>query len=153
MAINRIYTGGFRRWLPARSIHRAAGGNFSEIERRSPPPLREHHESVRQGVLASHHSGPLKDHPVHSSGIGEWCPLSVVPNYDLINDSPGDMMHAILYYPHHVTKVMRGEITLAKPTYLQVKANPDAAEEEECTRRLMENQRRLTENKKAREVL
>jgi Transposase family tnp2 len=41
MAINRIDTGGFRRWLPARSTQRASGGNFAEVERRFPPPLRD----------------------------------------------------------------------------------------------------------------
>ena len=154
MAINRIDTGGFRRWLPARSTQRAAGGNFAEVERRFPPPLREHRESVMQGVLASHHSGRVKDHPVNSTGIWEWCPLSVVPNYDLINDSPGDVMLAVMYYPHHVTKAMKGETALARPTYLKVKAKPaNEAEEQDCQARLMENNRRQQDNEKAREVL
>ena len=153
MAINRINAGGFRRWLPARSVHRAAGGNLADAERRPPPPRREHRASVRTGVLASNHSGPQTQHPQHSTGICEWCPLVAVPNYNIIDDANADFMHAVMWLVRHMIPAMKGETPLAKPVYLKVNANPNTETEmQECTRRLQENERRREANSKAREV-
>ena len=160
MATHRINTGSFRRWLPVNSRHRASGGNFAEPERRPPPPLREHHASVAFGVQASHHSGKQKDHPVHSSGIWEWCPLSVLQNYDIINDSPGDCMHLVKFYPNHMVPLMKGKTQLAAPTLLKVKPNnkeeqeiqPNGKEEQEIQNRVQENTRRKEGNDSARRV-
>ena len=159
MAINRQDVGGFRRWLPPLSRHRAAGGNFDHPEMRPPPALREHHETVRVGVSASSYTGPNKFHPGKTHGIVDWCPLSVHPNFDMVADSPGDLMHGALYYPHHVVKAMKGTTELGRPTLLKIQKTKKNETEtkkqtrlEENDRRLEENERRQRDNAKAREV-
>ena len=153
MAINRIDSGTFRRWLPARSANRAAGGNFDMAEHRPPPPLREHHASVRTGVLGSNHTGAQKHHPAHTTGISEWCPLVVIPLFDIIFDAPGDAMHLVLWFKRNMIPAMKGKTSLASPTFLSVNSNPKTdLESEECEARLKTNQSRYDDGAKQREV-
>jgi hypothetical protein len=119
-ATNRHYSAGFRRWLPPNSLGRAAGGNFPDAEENMPPPMRTHKEVVRQGLLSRDYFGPKIHHPKKQSGIKSWCPLSVVPYYDMVKDVTGDFMHLNMWYPGHMLPAMRGTSVIGKPRLLKL---------------------------------
>ena len=152
MAVNRHGSGNFRRWLQPGSMQRAAGGNFSHVESEGPPRLRNHREVVRTGVQGSHWTGTQKLHPRHTTGIWEWSPLSVVPNFDIVWDAVGDFMHVVLWYPHHLLLALKGEVQLAHPTLLALVRTNIPFEAAELSRRKKENERRVRDNVSARKV-
>jgi hypothetical protein len=131
---NRFNSGDFRRWLPMESVNRSRGGNFAADETQAPPRLRDHNTVVQKSVMARHWKGTAKSHPGHTHGICDWCPLSVVPNFDIVWDTLGDFMHAVMWYSRHVVAAMKGATTLAAPRLLQLELRKTITSEERLRR-------------------
>ena len=87
--INRMVYAGYKRQLKPGTPGRGAGT--------PPPPLaRTHAETSRHGKLADTYDksgAPDAGHPKHDTGIKRWCPLAILPLFDLILDICPDMMH------------------------------------------------------------
>jgi hypothetical protein len=92
------------RWLHHSDQRREQGANgedgsgFTEEEHDPAPEPRTHAETIRQGRQAEDYVGPKENHPRKQSGINGWCPLGVVPLFDLIWDVCPDFMHIIKNY-------------------------------------------------------
>ena len=67
MSIGRHNCGGFRRWLPIDSRHRAGGGNFRTEEYATAPPFRNHADTEYVSVLANDWAGPVR-----TTGLDRW---------------------------------------------------------------------------------
>ena len=128
MSIGRHNCGGFRRWLPIDSRHRAGGGNFRTEEYATAPPFRNHADTEYVSVLANDWAGPVKDNPATTHGISSWCPLNRIPGFDLVWDVEADFMHATLWFPRHLVKAMKGETHIAAPKILRLQPKPANAD-------------------------
>ena len=150
-AVNRHYSGNFRRWLPNNSTMRSGNGTMRSQERRQPPSLREHSSVVRVGFMASSWHGAQALHPSKTKGIKTWCPLYIVPGFDIVWDTVGDFMHSVMYYPKHVVTTMRGGKEIAAGRLMKLKLKKPLPEAE-LQRRKAFNRRLLIANAKARRV-
>jgi hypothetical protein len=107
--------GGYRRWLPPDdNLRQAAADNndygCQEEERRPPPTLRTHAESKAQGTASEEYDGPADAHPKNNHGISGWCPLTLLPQFNIIWDICPDMMHIVKNLMERVfVKLMGGK--------------------------------------------
>ena len=113
-----------------------------------PPPARTHAETCRHGKLAdTYDKSGASDaaHPKHQSGIRRWCPLAVLPFFDLILDICPDMMHIIKgLLGGHWMPLLRGDRSVARPKFKSKKPKRKPTETREVfARRRMDYQMKL----------
>lgn len=110
--LNRMIFADHRRMLPVGAAGRGA-------RTRVPYKPRTHEETVRIGKQADRHvraQRPDSTHPKHTSGIVRYCPLEILPFFDLILDILPDMMHIIKgFWDGHFIPLFKGNRPLAAP--------------------------------------
>jgi hypothetical protein len=116
--LNRMIYAGHGRMLPEDAVGRGT-------TRPSYKP-RTHAETVRIGKRAEKHMRahlPDSKHPKHKSGILRYCPLELLPLFDLILDILPDMMHIIKgFWDGHFIPLFKGNRPLAAPKKPTTKA-------------------------------
>ena len=153
MAIHRFNTG-FRQFLPPSHTDRRAGGNFESKDSRPQPKYRTHRETVVSGLLARDWQGYQNANPKLKTGVSNWCPLCVVPLFDVVWDAMGDMMHLCMYYPRHILPVMKGETTIAAPRLLKINVKEGLNDEEKADNalRVSTNEQRIERHAQEKRV-
>jgi hypothetical protein len=71
--------------------------------------------------------------------------LYIVPGFDIVWDTVGDFMHAVMYYPKHVVTTMRGGKEIAAGRLMKLKLKKPLPEPE-LQRRKAFNRRLLIAN-------
>ena len=85
------------------------------------PKNRTHNETDKIGKRCDRHerSGRAEaKHPKHTTGISRWCPLAVLPYFNLIRDILPDMMHIIKgVFDGHFIPLFKGNRAVAPPVF------------------------------------
>ena len=68
-------------------------GMFGSKEFDEAPAPRTHSESTRQAKEAEEYCGAECHHPENTHGIRGWCPLGLLPFFNIIWDLCPDLMH------------------------------------------------------------
>ena len=112
--VNRQVYAEFRRYLKPGYPGRGA-------RTKKAPKNRTHEETDKIGKRCDRHErndGAEADHPKHKTGIGRWCPLAVLPYFNLIRDVLPDMMHIIYgVFNGHFIPLFKGNRALAPPEF------------------------------------
>jgi hypothetical protein len=73
------------------------------------PLARTHAESVAAGKEADEYEGPANKHPRHRTSIKWWCPLSILPFFDVVKDFVPDFMHIVKdFFSLHYIPLFKG---------------------------------------------
>lgn len=97
-----------RRYLAADDPERTNPA-FGDAEQSPPPPDRVHADAVRDGLEADSYRGPAGHHPQHRTSVKWWCPLAVLPHFDLVQDFVPDMMHIVKdFFTGHYIPLFKG---------------------------------------------
>jgi hypothetical protein len=94
-----IFTNSYNVYVYCRYLHpdhpwrRDLEGMFGSKEFDEAPAPRTHSESTRQAKEAEEYCGAECHHPEHTHGIRGWCPLSLLPFFNIIWDLCPDLMH------------------------------------------------------------
>lgn len=112
--VNRQVYAEFKRYLPPGYPGRGA-------RTRTAPRQRTHDETVRIGRKCDRHErdgGVNAKHPRHKTGITRWCPLAILPFFNLIRDILPDMMHIIKgVFDGHFIPLFKGNRSLSVPVF------------------------------------
>ena len=85
------------------------------------PKNRTHKETDKIGKRCDRHErsgGAEAAHPKHTTGISRWCPLAVLPYFNLIRDVLPDMMHIIYgVFNGHFIPMFKGNRPLSAPVF------------------------------------